>query len=176
MSKDTAVAIVALAILIIVVTFVGSKIGRPVMPEPDVTDESAMTYGEDIIVNLYFINQEMMIDGTADYADMVQPVERTIMPNLWNPEEALRMLFSGPNDIEKDFLSTAIPSDLQLNNLTVEEGIAHVDLDEEAASLAGSATVITLREQINKTLLQFPAIEEVIITVGGRSAEESLQP
>ena len=66
--------------------------------------------------------------------------------------------------------------DLWLQDLVIEDGVATADfnarLDE---GVAGSAMVMAIRGQIEQTLLQFPTVDEVVISVDGET-EEVLQP
>ncbi|MDD3123440.1 MAG: GerMN domain-containing protein, partial [Candidatus Izemoplasmatales bacterium] len=59
---------------------------------------------------------------------------------------------------------------------TLEGEVATVDFNEKLQEgVAGSATVMAIRNQIERTLLQFDYITEVVISINGDS-EEILQP
>ncbi len=139
-------------------------------------DQPFVPNDNEVSLDVYFVNREMMAEGTAAYEEMVQPVSRTVLFNEWGAEKALRLLLAGPILAESDTFDTSIPAGTRLNSLRVEEGTAYADFSQELGQVAGSATVIPLREQINRTLKQFPGILEVIITVQGESSEEMLQP
>jgi len=178
MSKNVITAVIVLAILIALVLIFNRE--RPesiVEEEPIIPDESEIIENPtESVINLYFVNREMMAEGTIDYEEMVQPVERVISEDVWAPEEAIKLLLIGLIGEESQTFDTSIPEGVQLNSLVVEDGTALVDFSAELNMVAGSATVITLREQINKTLLQFPEIEEVVIMIDGHSGDEILQP
>ncbi len=87
---------------------------------------------------------------------------------------ALEELLKGPTQEEENYF-TSIPEGVQVQSLIVEDGIAKVDFSSELDEVAGSATVIAIREQIEKTLLQFPTVEQVVISIDNRT-EDILQP
>jgi spore germination protein GerM len=57
----------------------------------------------------------------------------------------------------------------------IEDGVAYADFSSELEVSGGSAMVMMIREQIEKTLLQFETIDSVVISIEGDS-EEVLQP
>ncbi len=178
MSKNVILAIIALAVLVaLVLVFNREEPGPIIEEEPIVTDEPETVEGStESIINLYFVNREMMIEGISDYEEMVQPVERVISDDVWAPEEALKLLLIGLIGEEDQTFDTSIPEDVLLNSLVVENGTALADFSAELNAVAGSASVSTIREQINKTLLQFPEIEEVVIMIDGYAGDDILQP
>ncbi len=92
-------------------------------------------------------------------------------------EAALRELLEGPTREERDQgLTTEIPEGTRLEKLTINEGTARAAFSEELdKGVAGSMRVTTIREQIERTLLQFPTVERVVIEVDGR-VDDVLQP
>jgi len=106
-----------------------------------------------------------------------------------NPAEAaLESLLAGPPSGYR----TAIPTPeevaeypgrrpdwgerVRLLDLTVKDGVATANFSQEMQAYGGgSARVQAIREQITKTLLQFPTIDEVCIAVDGE-VETALQP
>lgn len=61
---------------------------------------------------------------------------------------------------------------ISLRSLTIDQGIATVDLSRELRAYGcGSERVRLIREQITRTLQQFPAIREVRIAIDGRIDE-----
>lgn len=64
---------------------------------------------------------------------------------------------------------------VRINELTIVDGLAHVDFSRELlAHSGGSLRVTTIHQQIEQTLLQFSTVDEVLITVGGE--RDQLQP
>jgi len=90
-------------------------------------------------------------------------------------ETVLYKLLEGPTNEEKEQgYTTAISEGTTLNYFYVENGVAYADFSAELDA-SGSATVIMIRDQIEKTLLQFEDIEEVVISIEGEM-EEILEP
>ena len=90
---------------------------------------------------------------------------------------AIEELLKGPveNEIDSGFF-TSINSGVQIQRLTIEDGTAEIDFDEQIEfQVGGSCRVSAIRSQVTETLKQFPSVEEVIISVNGRT-EDILQP
>jgi spore germination protein GerM len=83
---------------------------------------------------------------------------------------ALEELLKGPTpDEQKEGYYTSINSGVEIENFRIENGSAWVDFNDRFdESVAGSCQVEAIRAQVEKTLLQFPSIREVQITVQGR--------
>ncbi|MFH1427427.1 MAG: GerMN domain-containing protein [Patescibacteria group bacterium] len=125
------------------------------------------------IVKVYFNNE--LLDPEVS-CDKVFPVERIVSPE--NPkEQAILELLKGETDKEKtEGYMTSINPNVELQFLTIDEGVARVDFDEQLEyQVGGSCRVAAISAQIRNTLLQFPDINEVIISVNGRT-EDILQP
>jgi hypothetical protein len=80
---------------------------------------------------------------------------------------AIEALLAGPSDIEAAAdVSTSVPAGTVLNDLTIDDGIAVVDLSAEFASNTSGLRVA----QVVYTLTQFPTVEGVVIAIEGESA------
>ncbi len=122
---------------------------------------------ETMIVELYF--------GKEGEDTEIFSIEREIEKRIDTARASLEELLKGPLASEEGYF-TSIPSGVMIQALVIEEGVAKVDFSSELEEgVAGSATVTAIREQIEKTLLQFPTVEEVIISIDGRT-EDILQP
>ena len=135
------------------------------------------------------INQEMIDEEESVSAvdlfyyymeeeqEQLVSVEREIKPKNGIEEATLRALLEGVTEEEAEEMNYAstIDEDTELLSFSVEEGVATADFSEEIEPAGGSAWVTAVREQIEKTLLQFESIEEVVILVEGES-EDILQP
>lgn len=78
-------------------------------------------------------------------------------------------------EINQGFVSN-IPPGVRIQKLTVENGVAKVDFDEQLEyQMGGSCRVAAISAQITDTLKQFPTVNEVVISVNGRT-EDVLQP
>lgn len=110
-----------------------------------------------------------------DGQERTEAVERVFSVEGDTEERVVLALLEGPNSEEVEGgYSTAIDNEATLNSFHTEGQTAYVDFSEELDA-SGSATVMMIREQIEKTLLQFEAIEDVVISING-SVEEVLQP
>jgi hypothetical protein len=115
--------------------------------------------------------------GSGDDAcDAVWPVARAVDPERADAGGVLAELLAGPAPAERDrgFL-TNIPEGVQLRSLRMGNGTAHADFDRTLDRAAGSCRVLAVRAQIERTLLQLPGVDEVVISVEG-DVEEALQP
>lgn len=126
------------------------------------------------VVRAFFVNTRY--DPQAMTGE-VFPVERKIAPGIDPPGAAIEALLAGPT-AEEGALGylTSIPADAGLLSLSVENGTARADFDWRLEfQVGGSTRVRYIRAQLNRTLLQFPEIERVIISIEGRT-EDILQP
>ena len=65
---------------------------------------------------------------------------------------------------------------MNVNSLIIEDDIVKVDFDEQLEyQIGGSCRVMAIRSQITGTLVQFSEINNVIISINGRT-EDILQP
>lgn len=122
------------------------------------------------VVKLYFLE-------TIDNQEKIVEVERGILAVPGIARATIEELLKGPSKEEKEKgISTAINQEVKLNSIDIQDGVAKVDFNEKLQEgIAGSALVLAIREQIEKTLLQFDIVDEVIIMINGET-EEILQP
>ncbi len=125
---------------------------------------------EEMTVSLYFLQ---IVDGQEEVVAVAREIPATVAVGKASIEELLK----GPSVQEKDAgYSTAIPEKTELLSIDIQDGVAIVDFNEDLqAGVAGSAWVTSIREQIEKTLLQFETVDGVVIMVNGES-KEVLQP
>jgi len=108
--------------------------------------------------------------------EKVYSVEREVFENKVMVQ-ALEELLKGPTleEQEKGYLTNINPG-VNINSLIVENNIVKVDFDEQLGfQVGGSCRVMAIRSQITGTLVQFPEINDVIISINGR-IEDILQP
>lgn len=93
-------------------------------------------------------------------------------------ESAIEVLLNGPTAEEHEQgLSTAIQDGSVMNYVKVEGSVATVDFNDIFDfQLGGSAQVLAIRGQIEKTLTQFDEIDEVKITINKGEREAVLEP
>lgn len=122
-------------------------------------------------VSIYF-NRE----GVAECEETLA-VSRTIIRTRAPGRAALEHLLAGPTpDEARQGHRTSIPTGVAIQRFAIRDGTAEVDLSEALeAGVAGSCRVRAIRSQIENTLLQFPSVDSVIISIDGR-VNDILQP
>jgi len=127
---------------------------------------------ETMTVTAYFAKDEI----TGSTCSVVFPVERIVPKTEAVARASLEELLKGPTDEEKSqgYYSN-INSGVKINSLTILNGTARVDFSEEMETTGGSCRVTEIRSEINFTLKQFPTVDNVIISINGRT-EDILQP
>ena len=128
-----------------------------------------------IEVQVYFQNADL--DPTAT-CELVFLVTRSVSSKTQIYRAAIEALLEGPTDEEADEgFNTSLPKRVTLKSVAADaEGVVTADFDDRLdRGVAGSCRVIAIREQIERTLLQFPEVREVIISVEGET-ETVLQP
>ncbi len=129
----------------------------------------------DMTVKVYFQNSKL--DPAMLDCGKIFPAERRIAKTSAPARVALEELLAGPNALESnDGYTTSINPGVSIQKLTIENGLARADLSEMLdRGVAGSCRVTAIRSQITETLQQFSSVNEVVISIGGRS-EDILQP
>ncbi len=136
-------------------------LGDEISPTNDVPEEA-----ETMTLQVYFLEDEELFS-----------VERQVPQTQAVARAALEELLSGPTQTEQNQnIGTEIPVGVSILQLEIENGIARVDFSSELDDgVAGSARVTAIRGQIENTLLQFESVNQVEISVEGRT-EDILQP
>jgi hypothetical protein len=81
---------------------------------------------------------------------------------------AVTAVLAGPTSAEKNrAITSAIPDGSQLLGLSIDGGVATVDLSNEFESGGGSASVLTRLGQMVYTLTQFPTVKSVVFQIEG---------
>lgn len=127
---------------------------------------------EQIAVKAYFGKE-----GNTETCKEVFPLERRVGKTEAVARAAIDELLRGLTDAEKESgYFTSINEGVKVNKLTIADGTAKIDFDETLEKgIGGSCKVTFIREQINKTLMQFSTVKKVIISINGRT-EDILQP
>lgn len=85
--------------------------------------------------------------------------------------EAMNALLAGPTAEEKEFgLGTTIPEGTECYGITIEDGVATVDMSPEFESGGGSLSMLLRVAQVVCTLTQFDDIERVAFALDGEKA------
>ncbi|PIR72334.1 MAG: hypothetical protein COU42_01560 [Candidatus Nealsonbacteria bacterium CG10_big_fil_rev_8_21_14_0_10_36_24] len=104
-------------------------------------------------------------------------VEREVPKTLAVAKAATEALLRGETqeEINQGFVSN-INSGVRIQSLTIEDGVAKIDFDEQMEfQMGGSCRVAAIWAQITETLKQFPTIDSVEVSINGRT-EDILQP
>ena len=129
---------------------------------------------ETMKVKVYFNNGKLDPEFSCN---KVFPVEREIPKTQAVARAALEELLKGATEDEKERgFFTSINPGVEIQSLTVENGTAKVDFDEQLEfQVGGSCRVSAISAQITRTLKQFLTVDDVIISISGRT-EDILQP
>lgn len=138
-------------------------------------DPNTLT-AKEMSVSVYFGNSKKIQPG-QDECTTVYGVERKVAFTVATARTALEELLKGPTDAEKkEGYSTTLNSEVKIQSLSIENGVAKVDFDKKLEEgVGGSCRVLAIRTQINQTLKQFSTVHSVIISIDGRT-EDILQP
>jgi len=125
-------------------------------------------------IKVFFNNSKMDPEFSCN---KVFPVQRTIPKTEAIARAAIEELLKGPTEQEKtDDYFTSINSGVEIQKLTIKDGIARIDFDEQLEfQVGGSCRVSAISSQITETLKQFSTVEQVIISINDRT-EDILQP
>jgi hypothetical protein len=107
----------------------------------------------------------------------VAAIQRTVPATQAVARAALEELLEGPSAEESAAgYVTSIPQGVTIRSLTIENETALVDFNSELETgVGGSCRVTHIRRQIEATLMQFPTVTDVVISIDGRT-DDILQP
>lgn len=128
--------------------------------EPAEESDGDSGTAEDVVVRLYFTSAGENALG----------IERTIPYTEAVATAAMEELLAGPSDAEMTTwpaLSTQIPEGTELLGLTVEDGVAKVDLSQEFQSGGGTFSMTSRLAQVVYTLCDFETIDSVEFSLEG---------
>src|SRR3989339_34426 len=110
---------------------------------------------------LVFFNNIERDPGLVD-CSVVYGVSRTIKKTQAIGRATLEQLFKGiSKEEESEGFVDNIPAGVTIQKLTIENGVAKVDLSKELEQgVGGSCRVTAIRAQITETLKQFPTVSE----------------
>lgn len=156
-------------VLIVILVLIGGYFAYDMMGSTEQEQPEPTTQQ----VEVYFGHTEK----TGDDCSNVFAVEREIESTEAVGKTALQELLAGPTSEEEDQgYYTSINSGVEINSLSIEDGVAKVDFTSRLEErVGGSCAVAAIRAQIEETLKQFPGVDEVEISVEGES-EAVLQP
>lgn len=104
-------------------------------------------------------------------------VERVVPKTEQVAGAALAALLRGTSEADVPAgRSTNLPPGVELNSLSIDNGLATADFSEQLEyQVAGSCRVTAIRAQIADTLLQFESVTDVLLSINGR-VDGVLQP
>jgi outer membrane protein assembly factor BamB len=114
--------------------------------------------GEELYITLYFYDA---------YAMRLVPVSRSVKSTAQVLQAAVSELVKGPRRLSG--LSRTIPKDASIK-VTLQEGIALIDLPEELNRLGGSSQITGIIDSLVLTASQFPSVEGIRFLVEGKEA------
>ena len=160
--------ITAIAVVVLAAAGLVYYILRTTREMPQIPQEEYMT------VKVFFNNSEMDPEFSCN---KVFPTEREILKTEAVGRAALIELLKGLTEAEKaQGFFTSINPGVKIQQLTIENGVAKVDFNEQLEfQVGGSCRVSAIRAEITQTLKQFPTVNSVIISINGRT-EDILQP
>lgn len=126
------------------------------------------------VIKVFYSNNNL--DPQAS-CNRVFPVERIVSKSGSLIENTLKALLGEMNraDVEKGY-DTNLNYGVFVRQWSLKDGVARVDFNNALEQgVGGSCKVAAIRAQITETLKQFPTVQEVIISIDGRT-EDILQP
>jgi spore germination protein GerM len=119
---------------------------------------------------VYFMLEELDAEDGSPGPYLV-PVYREAPPAGDEAETAMTLLLEGPSDDETagtPAISTAIPGGTTLLGVTIEGGLATVDLSTEYDDGGGSFGMFARLAQVVYTLTRVPEVDEVAFAIEGQ--------
>lgn len=161
MRKKSTIFVIALVLGIFIGYFITYR--QAEAPISDGTEIVKVFFSNNILDPEVSCTKVFSVDRKVETADLAKA--------------ALEALLQGPTaGEENEGFITNINSGVILNILVIKDGIARADFSERLnESIGGSCRVSAIRAEIEETLKQFSGINEVIISVNGRT-EDILQP
>lgn len=127
----------------------------------EATEATTPDENSQVFVELFFIKEGLVASS------VLRAVEGPAVAS-----NAIRALITGPTAAEADTeLSTAIPADTLLLGLTIENGLATIDLSKEFEAGGGSFNILGRLAQVVYTLTQFPTVDEVLFHIDGKPVD-----
>lgn len=122
---------------------------------------------ESMDIKIYFGNRKE--NSNDENCNQVYEVERRISKTQSVAKETLLELIAGTTlEDEDDGFFSEISKEAKINKINIKNEIAEADFSQELLDgIEGSCEKETIKAQISETLMQFPAVKDVKITVNG---------
>lgn len=128
-------------------------------PDGETTTTTSTTVPATRFVDIYLIKE----------GQFAEAVTRAIPDTPAVATGAIKALLAGPTPEEaQDDLTSAIPPATLLLGLSIDDGLATIDLSREFESGGGSFAMISRLAQVVYTLTQFPTVEVVTFELDGQ--------
>jgi len=145
----------------------GSQVNKVTVPV-------SFPYNDFMTLDVYFSHSAPA--GSPGECSYVQPIERVMPASPAVAKNVLWAMLKGPNALEhSEGFFTNIPSGTTLNSISIENGVAYADFSSELNMTSGSCGIAGVISMIRKNLLQFPTVDDVVISIEGET-ENILQP
>lgn len=118
-------------------------------------------------VRAFFVPQGVDPCGQAGPEASLVEVEREVLRADGPARQALEELFTGPLPDER--ATSALPFGSRVLSVVIDAGVARVDVSSATESGGGSCSMAVRVAQIERTLNQFPTVNEVSLSVQGRT-------
>ena len=153
-------------------TTTGEVTTTTVAPYTTTTTVATTPPPETMGVKVYF----MLEGGGTDYrpGPFLVPVYREIPRTQAVATAAVRLLIEGPTADEQasvPALTSAVPADTMLLGISIERGLATVDLSREFESGGGTFSMAARLAQMVFTVTQFPTVQQVQFYLDGEPVE-----
>lgn len=160
-------------ILYVVIAILALSVVVAAYAERTRRDAPAEVGAADGSVKAYFGNE--LLDPELDCTE-VFPVERPVRTAGGQEQAAIAELLRGvtPGERERGYF-TSLNDGVELNSLQILNGTAYADFSGRLGETGGSCAVLAIRAQIESTLKQFVTVDNVVISVNGRT-EGILEP
>ena len=127
-------------------------------------ESKGVTENTSIRFNVYYNNNTH--DPNLIRCEKVYPVSREVPYTKAVATAALQALIKGPTQEEsKNGYLSSIPVDSTVNSLSIKNMTAYVDVDDTFFQVGGSCGTISAANALTKTLLQFPTVQDIEVTV-----------
>ena len=163
----TFIVLVILPIVGAIILFVIAAI----LPSNETRDDSQnpppASIPNELTVSVFFANNDFISEETP--CSSVTPVSRIIKTDALARNVA-EVLLRGPTEEEgiQGFYSH-IPSQARLQNIQIENSTLVADFSQELEQNASRCKTEGIQAQLTQTLLQFPNITKLIISINGRT-------
>lgn len=125
---------------------------------------------ESVSVSLFFYNPRLNPSDSS--CTNTVSVARIIPKTQAVATAAIRELLKGPDEQEKSAgYTSALPEGSTLNSLSIKDQVATADFSAKTESGGGSCSMAARVAQIRQTLLQFPTVKDVKLSIDGRTGD-----